>query len=168
MSGKDWFDKELHDAAAKALDYFTGKKLRLATAESCTGGLVAAALTEIPGCSHVFDRGYITYSNAAKQQELGVPADTLRQFGAVSEETARAMAEGALKNSKADYTVSITGIAGPDGGSEDKPVGLVHIAAARKDKTLHEELRLGNLGRGEVRRRSALAAFALLEKLAKS
>jgi nicotinamide-nucleotide amidase len=165
---KDWFDKELHDAAAKTLEYFTGKKLRLATAESCTGGLVATALTEIPGCSHVFDRGYITYSNAAKQQELGVPADTLREFGAVSEETARAMAEGALKNSKADYTVSITGIAGPDGGSDDKPVGLVHIAAARKDKVLHEELRLGNLGRGEVRRRSALAAFALLEKLAKS
>jgi nicotinamide-nucleotide amidase len=161
-------DKELHDAAARTLDYFTSKKLRLATAESCTGGLVAAALTDISGCSHVFDRGYITYSNAAKQQELGVTADTLRRHGAVSEETARAMAEGALKSSKADYTVSITGIAGPDGGTEEKPVGLVHIAAARNGKTVHQELRLGDLGRGEVRQRSALAAFALLEQLAKS
>ena len=104
--------------------------LNLATAESCTGGLVAAALTEIAGSSDVVDRGFVTYSNEAKQAMLGVPTATLKRYGAVSAQTAAAMAAGALKNSPADVAVAITGIAGPGGGTKQKPVGLVHFAAA--------------------------------------
>ena len=141
-------------------------KLSLVTAESCTGGLIAAAITEIPRASVTLERGYVTYSNEAKQNDIGVPADTLRQYGAVSEQTARAMAEGALAHSRADLAIAVTGIAGPDGGSEEKPVGLVHFAAARRDrKTLHREERFGDLGRSEVRRRSVLAAFSLVNEM---
>ena len=106
--------------------------LKIATAESCTGGLVAAALTDIAGSSDVVDRGFVTYSNEAKQAMLGVPAATLKRHGAVSAETAAAMAAGALKNSQADLAVAITGIAGPGGGSKEKPVGLVYFAAASR------------------------------------
>lgn len=157
-------DDELRAAAAKILDACRRQKLQLALAESCTGGLIGAALTEIPGSSDVLDRGYVTYSNKAKATMLGVPTETLRKFGAVSAETARAMAKGALAKSGADVTVAVTGIAGP-GGSADKPAGLVHFAAARRGKALHKEIRFGDLGRSEVRRRSVLAAFDLLNEL---
>jgi len=158
-------DDELRAAATKILDACRRRTLKLALAESCTGGLLGGALTEIPGSSDVLDRGYVTYSNKAKATMLDVPTETLRRFGAVSAETVRAMAEGALAKSGADVTVAVTGIAGPGGGSGDKPVGLVHFAAARRGKTLHKEIRFGDLGRGEVRRRSVLAAFDLLNEL---
>ena len=125
-------DRALREKAAQVLEIFRARGLKVATAESCTGGLVAGALTEIAGSSDVVDRGFVTYSNAAKEAMLGVPAATLKRYGAVSAETAAAMAAGALKNSLADVTVAITGIAGPGGGSKQKPVGLVHFAAASR------------------------------------
>jgi nicotinamide-nucleotide amidase len=139
------------------------KRLKVATAESCTGGLIAGALTEIPGASEVVDRGFVVYSNNAKTKLLNVRAAVIMRFGAVSEEVARAMAEGALKNSAADVAVSCTGIAGPTGGSATKPVGLVHFAAARNgETTLYEECRFGDIGRSEVRMRSVEAGLKLL------
>ncbi len=160
-------DGELRAAATGVLDACRARKLMVATAESCTGGLVAGALTEIAGSSDVVDRGFVTYSNAAKMAMLDVPAETLSRFGAVSRETAQAMAQGALAHSDADLAVSITGIAGPGGGSPEKPVGLVHFAAAARDgRTIHHEARYGDIGRGEVRRRSVFQALARLEELA--
>ena len=159
-------DGELRAVAAKLLDLLRAKQLKLVTAESCTGGLIAAALTEIPGSSDVLERGFVTYSNAAKETDLGVPAEMLRRHGAVSKETARAMAAGALQASLADLSLAVTGIAGPDGGSAEKPIGLVHFAAARRGgKTLHREVRFGDIGRAEVRRRSVIAALALVGEL---
>jgi nicotinamide-nucleotide amidase len=143
--------------------------LKIATAESCTGGLVAGALTEIAGSSDVVDRGFVTYSNEAKQQMLGVPAATIDKHGAVSRATAEAMARGALGNANADIVVSITGIAGPGGGSKDKPVGLVHFAAAARSGALtHKEMRYGDIGRSEVRRLSVLQALAMLKAMAEN
>lgn len=160
-------DEEMRQAAIALLDLCRAKKLMLATAESCTGGLVAGALTDIAGSSDVVDRGFVTYSNAAKQQMLGVPNDTLKQFGAVSRETAEAMARGALGNAEADIAVAITGIAGPGGGSADKPVGLVHFAAASRGGALiHAEKRYGDIGRTNVRHASVLQALAMLRDLA--
>jgi nicotinamide-nucleotide amidase len=157
---------EIVQAASKLSKRLKAAKLSLVTAESCTGGLIAAAITEIPGSSDVLERGYVTYSNAAKESNLGVPDDILKQYGAVSEQVARAMAEGALAHSQAAVAVSVTGIAGPDGGTAEKPVGLVHFAAARRGgATLHREMRFGDLGRNEVRRRSVLTAIALLNDL---
>lgn len=157
---------ELFEAASEVLGLCGGRGLTLATAESCTGGLIATALTATPGSSKVLDRGYVTYSNAAKVADLGVPADLIQQKGAVSEEVARAMAEGAIAAAGVDLALSVTGIAGPDGGTPQKPVGLVHIAVAhRGGKSLHRECRYGNIGRGEVRRLSALAALALMKEL---
>jgi nicotinamide-nucleotide amidase len=145
------------------------KKLRIATAESCTGGLVAAALTEIPGSSAVVDRGFVTYSNEAKSDLLGVPKALIERKGAVSQEVAVAMAEGALAHSSADLAVSITGIAGPDGGSAAKPVGLVHFGAARKGAaTRHVERRFANEGRSAVRLAATAEALTLLQELARS
>jgi nicotinamide-nucleotide amidase len=139
------------------------KRFRIATAESCTGGLIAGALTEIPGASEVLDRGFVVYSNGAKTKLLNVRAAVIIRHGAVSEEVARAMAEGALKNSAADIAVSCTGIAGPTGGSPDKPIGLVYFAAARTgETTLAEECRFGDLGRSEIRMRSVEAGLKLL------
>src|SRR5204863_5608309 len=138
----------MQDEAARLLDAFRACGLRLATAESCTGGLIAALLTEIAGSSDVVERGFVTYSNAAKQENLGVAADVLAAHGAISEPVARAMAEGALAHSHADIAVSVTGVAGPGGGSAAKPVGLVHLAAARLGgPTLHRECRFGDIGR---------------------
>jgi nicotinamide-nucleotide amidase len=160
-------DSQTEAAATALLDLCKAKKLMVATAESCTGGLVAGALTDIAGSSAVVDRGFVTYTNAAKQRMLGVTADTLQQFGAVSGETAEAMARGALGNSDADLTVSITGIAGPGGGSEEKPVGLVHFAAAARDgRLVRRERRFGDIGRAQVRKLSVLEAIALLMELA--
>lgn len=138
----------------------------ITTAESCTGGLVAAAITEIPGASEMLDRAFITYSNQAKIELLDVPADVLRAHGAVSEPTARAMALGALARSGADVAVAVSGIAGPDGGSEEKPVGTVVFACATRTKgdplVTAETRRFGNPGRHEIRRQAVLAALRLL------
>lgn len=148
------------------LDLCRAREVRVATAESCTGGLVAAALTAIAGSSDVFECGFVTYSNEAKQRLLGVPAAILLRHGAVSAEAAAAMAKGALKRSSADFAVSITGIAGPAGGSKEKPVGLVHFAAARRDgKVLARRRLFGNIGRRRVRERSVAEALALLADL---
>jgi nicotinamide-nucleotide amidase len=139
--------------------------LRIATAESCTGGLIAALLTEIPGSSDVVERGFVTYSNEAKTELLGVPAELIAEHGAVSEPVARAMAKGALAHSHADLAVSVTGVAGPGGGGTEKPVGLVHLGLARTGtRTLHKELRLGDIGRGPIRLASVEAALALLRR----
>ncbi len=159
-------DAEMRAAATRLLEACRREHLKLALAESCTGGLVAATLTEIPGSSQVVDRGYVTYSNQAKESALGVPAETLKRFGAVSAEVVRAMVEGTLAKSGADLAVAITGIAGPGGGSAEKPVGLVHFAAARRGgRVLAREIRFGDLGRTEVRRRSVLEALKLAGEL---
>lgn len=160
------FPPDLLLRAQQLLDSSRAQGLRIATAESCTGGLIAALLTEIPGSSDVFGRGFVTYSNQAKQDMLGVPAATLRQHGAVSEAVARLMAEGAVRNSTAQLSVAVTGIAGPGGGSEEKPVGLVHIAVARAgEPTIHRECRFGDIGRGEIRLKSVETALEMLQSL---
>jgi nicotinamide-nucleotide amidase len=159
-------DEQAAAAATRVLDVCRARGLKLVTAESCTGGLVAGALTAIAGSSDVLDCGFVTYSNDAKQRLLGVPAGTLAAFGAVSRQTAEAMARGALAASGADLAVAITGVAGPGGGTAEKPVGLVHFAAARGDTLNPLERRYGDLGRAEVRRRSVLDALALLERMA--
>ncbi|GJE54302.1 CinA family protein [Methylobacterium thuringiense] len=152
-------------ARAEALvKAYTAAGKKIATAESCTGGLVAALLTAISGSSKVVERGFVTYSNEAKAEMLGVSTAILAAHGAVSEQTARAMAEGALAHSQADVAVSITGIAGPDGGSPDKPVGLVHFGLGRTGtQTRHLERRYGSLDRGDIRRRAVEDALGLLE-----
>jgi len=138
----------------------------LTAAESCTGGLISGLLTEIPGSSDVVDRGFVTYSNQAKEDLLGVPAATLASVGAVSKETALAMAKGACRAADADVAVAVTGVAGPGGGSDTKPVGLVHIAAARRGADpIHEEHRFGDIGRGPIRIATVAAAMALLNTL---
>ncbi|WP_404292358.1 CinA family protein [Microvirga sp. RSM25] len=153
------------DRAATLLDAYRDKGLKIATAESCTGGLVAALLTEISGSSSVMERGFVTYSNEAKIELIGVPAELIAAHGAVSEPVARAMAEGALAHSRADVAVGITGVAGPTGGTATKPVGLVHFGLAQKGAgTIHLERRYGDLGREIVRRRAVEDALALLEQ----
>jgi nicotinamide-nucleotide amidase len=157
------FPPDLLARAADLIARYRDLKLMVATAESCTGGLIAALLTEIPGSSNVFGRGIVAYSNASKEELLGVHAATLVSHGAVSEETARAMAEGALKASRADVAVSVTGIAGPDGGTAAKPVGLVHFACARRGApTLAREERFGDIGRSAVRLASVRVGLDLL------
>ena len=155
--------RPLAERAAALLKRYEAAGLRIATAESCTGGLVAARLTEIPGSSTVVDRGFVTYSNAAKTEMLGVPAGLIAQHGAVSEAVARAMAEGALARSGADVAVAVTGIAGPGGATAAKPVGLVHFAVARAGETAVLERRYGDLGRSEIRETAVGDALALLE-----
>ena len=160
------FDPALLVRAEQLLADARTKGLKIATAESCTGGLIAGLLTEIAGSSDVFERGFVTYSNTAKEQMLGVPASLIRQHGAVSEIVVRAMAEGAIRNSPAQMAVAVTGIAGPGGGSDEKPVGLVHIAAALAgEATLHRECRFGDIGRTEVRLKTVEAALVLLAQL---
>ena len=150
------------------LDLCRMRKLTIATAESCTGGLVAGALTDIPGSSDVIDRGFVTYSNDAKRAMLGVEAGTLANFGAVSKETAIAMAVGALERAGVDLAVAITGIAGPGGATPGKPVGLVHFAAAARDgRIIHREHRFGAIGRSAVRQRSVVEALRMLMDLAR-
>jgi len=160
---------ELHAAASAVLTICRARGLTLATAESCTGGLVAGALTDIAGSSDVVDRGFVTYSNEAKQEMLGVPADTLKIFGAVSRETAEAMARGVLSHADVDLAVAITGVAGPGGGSKDKPVGLVHFTIASRGGALaHKEMRYGDIGRLLVRHKSVLQALAMLGAMAET
>jgi nicotinamide-nucleotide amidase len=138
-------------------------RLTIVTAESCTGGLVAGLITAIPGSSAVFERGFVTYSNAAKADSLGIPLDFIERFGAVSMEVARAMAVGALDNSRADVSVAVTGIAGPGGGSVEKPVGLVHFACARRGGDARSvERRYGALSRSEIRTASVSMALKML------
>ena len=155
---------DLQSRAARLLEACKARSWMIATAESCTGGLVAALLTEIAGSSAVVERGFVTYSNEAKTELIGVPAELIVAWGAVSEEVARAMAEGAIRCSRADLAVAVTGIAGPGGATPTKPVGLVHFGLARLGgATRHLERRYGDLGRAQVRRRAVEDALALLE-----
>ena len=161
------FPPDLIARATALIARYRAAGLMVATAESCTGGLIAGLLTEIPGSSTVLERGFVVYSNAAKQELLGVPAETLADYGAVSEHTARAMAEGALRASRAEVAVSVTGIAGPDGGTAAKPVGLVHFACARRGgPTVARQERFGDIGREAVRLASVRVGLDLLEAAA--
>jgi nicotinamide-nucleotide amidase len=144
-------------AACRARDW------HLATAESCTGGLVAAALTAIAGSSDVVERGFVTYSNEAKMEMLGVPADTIAAHGAVSAQTTAAMARGAIARAPIDLAVSITGVAGPGGGTPQKPVGLVYLGVARKDGTARVERRVFPGDRPKIRHAAVLLALQLLQ-----
>jgi nicotinamide-nucleotide amidase len=161
-------DAEIDALATQVLAACRTAGVMVATAESCTGGLVAAALTAIAGSSDVVDRGFVTYTNEAKQEMLGVPAATLDAKGAVSPETAEAMARGALARSRAGIAVSITGIAGPGGATLDKPVGLVQFGAIRGERLILREHRFGAIGRAEVRRASVIVALGLLLELAEA
>jgi nicotinamide-nucleotide amidase len=157
------FPAAINTLAEALLKQAAEAELPIAFAESCTGGLIAAAMTELDGASAVVDRGFVVYTNRAKTEMLGVPPELIGQYGAVSEEVARAMAEGALNNSCALMAVSCTGIAGPTGNTPTKPIGLVHFAAAREGHTtLHLECRFGDIGRSEVRMKSVEAALKLL------
>lgn len=157
------FDPALWSLAERVVHRARDTGLLIATVESCTGGLVSGILTEIPGSSKVLERGFVTYSNAAKAEVLGVPEAVLKEHGSVSEPTARAMAEGALRISPVDITVALTGIAGPDGGGSGKPVGLVHMATASKHgPTVHDAPRFGDLGRTQVRLKSVERALHML------
>lgn len=166
MSSGIELDAALIARVADLLEAARLQSITIATAESCTGGLLAAALTAVPGSSDVFERGFVTYSNPAKSEMLGVPAWLIERHGAVSEDVARAMAGGALTHSHATLAVAITGVAGPGGSSADKPVGLVHLAGGKRDSAIrHERLLLGDIGRSEIRRRSVEQALALLASL---
>ena len=161
--------------AQGVLDFCREHGFTVATAESCTGGLVAAYLTHIAGASDIVERGFVTYSNDSKIELLGVDARIIAEHGAVSRQTALAMAAGALWRSKANVSVAVTGVAGPGGGTEDKPVGLVHVAIARRVsvsqeqldfKALHHEEQFGDIGRAEVREASVDTAFRMLRQAA--
>lgn len=158
------FPERLRNLAMLILDDAEQARLKIATAESCTGGLLAALFTEIPGSSSVFERGFVTYSNRAKEDMLGVPGDALADYGAVSEPVARMMAEGALTNSRANISVGITGVAGPGGGTRMKPVGTVHIACARENRAIiHEHLQLGEISRDAIRMAAVESALNLIQ-----
>jgi nicotinamide-nucleotide amidase len=160
-------DQDLFEQARLLLDLCRANKFTVATAESCTGGLLAATLTDVAGSSDVFERGFVTYSNEAKRVMLGVAAATLEMHGAVSRETAEAMATGALAHAPVDLAVSVTGIAGPQGAVPSKPVGLVYLAAAsRGGQLIHHERRYGDIGRWQVRRASVLHALSMLREIA--
>ena len=166
MTEKLEIGKEIMDLAIDVLSACRERGELIATAESCTGGLVAGALTAIPGASDVFERGFVTYSNASKSEMLGVPVWLIERHGAVSEDVARAMAGGALTHSRASLAVAITGIAGPGGGTQDKPVGLVYFAAGRRDTMISSgSVLFGDLGRAEIRRRCVELAVSLLLSL---
>lgn len=160
------FDDRMLNLARLVLDECRSRRLKIATAESCTGGLIAGLLTEIPGSSDVVERGFIVYSNRAKEELLGVPGDLIADHGAVSEPVARLMAEGALNESRANLAVAVTGVAGPGGGTALKPVGLVHIAVARENKPiLHQAMRFGDVGRSEIRRETIVEALEMCRRM---
>jgi nicotinamide-nucleotide amidase len=162
------FSAALLAQAEKLLADARAKKLKIVTAESCTGGLIAGLLTEIAGSSDVVERGFVTYSNEAKSDSLGVREDLIEEFGAVSEPVARAMAHGALICSRAQLSIAVTGIAGPGGGTATKPVGLVFLATARAGvpiKVIARECRFGDVGRSEVRLKSVETALQMLQEL---
>jgi nicotinamide-nucleotide amidase len=150
------------DPAQQVIELLTAANKSIVTAESCTGGLVAAALTDVPGASKAFFGGYITYANDAKARMIHVQARLIRDYGAVSNQVARAMADGARNTAHADFAVAVTGIAGPDGGSEKKPVGLVYVAVSSELATVVIEHRFGDLGRAEIRQASVNAALDLV------
>ena len=159
------FSPALLAQAEKLLADARAKGLKIVTAESCTGGLVAGLLTEIPGSSDVVERGFVTYSNESKQELLGVPASLVAQHGAVSAEVAHAMVLGALEHARADLAVAVTGIAGPSGGTQNKPIGLVYLAAASGERMIARECRFGDIGRGNVRLKSVETALEMLQEL---
>ncbi|MBY5803912.1 CinA family protein [Rhizobium leguminosarum bv. trifolii] len=160
------FPQDIVSTAEAIIRDFAAAGLMVSTAESCTGGLIAGALTEISGSSAVVDRGFVTYTNSAKVEMLGVQAETLLRFGAVSEETARQMAHGALFRSRAEIAVAVTGIAGPGGGSAEKPVGLVHLAAkSRAGALIHRKMHYGDIGRSEVRLATIRTALEMVRSL---
>jgi nicotinamide-nucleotide amidase len=160
------YSDEIIKLATDVLEKARAKNAHIASAESCTGGLIIGALTEIAGSSDVVDRGFITYTNLAKMDLLDVSTEILKNDGAVSAKTAIAMVQGALKNSAATHAVSVTGVAGPGGGSITKPVGLVHIAVMRRGfDPIHQEHRFGDIGRSEVREATIIAALKLLQKV---
>ncbi len=156
------FPEDIQTLARQVIETAAERRLVLVTAESCTGGLVAAALTAIAGSSAVLERGFVTYSNASKTDLLAVPADLIEAHGAVSEPVARAMARGALAGSGADLSVSVTGVAGPGGGTAEKPVGLVHFSAVGPNGEIHAMHRFGDIGREQVRLASVRVALGLL------
>ncbi|TCA31887.1 CinA family protein [Rhizobium leguminosarum bv. viciae] len=160
------FPQDILSMAEAIIRDFTAAGLMISTAESCTGGLIAGALTEISGSSAVVDRGFVTYTNSAKIEMLGVQAEMLLRFGAVSEETARQMVHGALFRSRAEIAVAVTGIAGPGGGSAEKPVGLVHLAAkSRAGALIHQKMHYGDIGRSEVRLATVRTALEMVRSL---
>ena len=159
------FPDRLRNLCLLVMDEARERRIRIAAAESCTGGLLAALFTEFAGSSDVFERGFVTYSNRAKEEMLGVAGDMLADYGAVSEAVARLMAEGALQNSRANLAVAITGIAGPGGGTPMKPVGTVHIACARENKAvLHEACYFGDIGRSKIRLASLETALEMIRQ----
>ncbi|MBP1845976.1 nicotinamide-nucleotide amidase [Rhizobium petrolearium] len=161
------FPGDIEEQAREIIVDFTARGLMVATAESCTGGLIAGALTEISGSSAVVDRGFVTYTNEAKADMLGVTQATLLAYGAVSKETALQMVHGALFRSRASVAVAVTGIAGPSGGTPEKPVGLVHLAAQSRSGTiLHREMRYGDIGRTEIRLATVRTALEMLAEAA--
>lgn len=163
------FPEEIEALARRIVATFAERKLMVTTAESCTGGLIAAALTEIPGSSAVVDRGFVTYTNDAKIAMIGVKAETIGAFGAVSRHTALEMAQGALLHSNATVSVAVTGIAGPGGGTAQKPVGLVHLAAHLRDgAVIHREMRYGDLGRDGIRLATVKSSLELLLEISQS
>jgi competence/damage-inducible protein CinA C-terminal domain len=161
------FPPEIIRKAEQIIADFSSRGMMVATAESCTGGLIAGVLTEVPGSSAVVDRGFVTYTNEAKADMLGVSPATLEAYGAVSKETALQMVHGALLRSRATVAVAVTGVAGPGGGSAEKPVGLVHLAAKNRSGTiLHREMRYGDIGRDKVRLATIKTALDMLVEAA--
>lgn len=157
------FTEQQITQASKLLENCKKNCMKLVTAESCTGGLISALLTEISGSSDVFECGFVTYSNQSKINMLGVATKLIEQHGAVSEQVARAMAQGAINKTGADIAVAVTGIAGPGGGTKEKPVGLVHIAVATKSKTIHEK-NIFSGSRNEVRLQSVSKALEMMDR----
>ena len=158
------FPDRIRNLALLTMDEAMERRVRIATAESCTGGLIAGLFTKFAGSSKVLERGFVTYSNAAKAEVLGVAGDVLADYGAVSEPVARLMAEGAMEQSRANLAIAVTGIAGPGGGTPMKPVGTVHLACARENKAMiHEMLTLGDIGRHEIRMATVEAALNLIK-----
>ena len=158
----------IHELAREVVALCVEKNVMVATAESCTGGLVAGCITEIPGASQVLERGFITYSDQAKTEMLGVMPITLRQYGAVSKDAALEMAHGAMSRSEAGISVSVTGIAGPDGGSTGKPVGLVHFGGRHyKGAMIHREMNFGEIGRHNIRMKAVETALEMIIELAR-
>jgi nicotinamide-nucleotide amidase len=163
MKAQPMFPEPLLMRARLLLDDCRQRGLRIVTAESCTGGLVAALLTEIAGSSDVVERGFVTYSNRSKQEMLDVPGDLIADFGAVSEPVARAMAEGALEQSNAHIAIAITGVAGPGGGTGMKPVGTVHFACARANaRIVHQHHMFGEIGRSAIRLAAVEVALEMM------
>ncbi|MEO0714565.1 MAG: CinA family protein [Pseudomonadota bacterium] len=159
------FPDRLFNLALLVSDELRERRLKLVTAESCTGGLVAGLFTEISGSSAFMERGYVTYSNKAKEEVLGIPGDVIADYGAVSEPVARMMAEGALEQSRANIAISITGIAGPGGGTPMKPVGTVHFACLRENRAVvHQVQQYGDIGRRDVRLASVETALEMIRE----